>query len=186
MYELYIPYDKFPCQYILTTFFVIFSSAFLYIGYRHIAFALWYIVGRTPWAFPLAFYSSRPRRGFFRSLTTPHTQFSPRFLPISFRDVFSRLLFSSYAHAVGFSARILLLTPSFLPVTYPLASGVGFPACFSLPTPTPWVFPLTYYSSRPVFSLLPAYQLPRCVFPPANSRIQKTPCDWEFQTHGVS
>ena len=120
----------------------------------------------TPWVFPLAFYSSRPafsplpayqlpgwvfslaflypspRRGFFCSLTTPHAQFFPRYLPISFWDGFSRLLFSSCAHAVGFSAHLLLLTPSFLSVTYQSASGVSFHACFSLPAPTTWVFTL--------------------------------------------
>ena len=116
------------------------------------------------WVFSLAFLFLRPRRGFFCSLTTPHAQFFPRYLPISFWDGFSRLLFSSCAHAVGFSARILLLTPSFLPATCLSASGLGFLACFSLPAPTPWVFLLTYYSSRPVFPPLPAYQLLGWVF----------------------
>ena len=116
------------------------------------------------WVFSLAFLYPSPRRGFFRSHSTPHAQLSPRYLPISFRAGFSRLLFSTQAHAVGFSARILLLTPSFLSATYPLASWVGFLACFSLPAPTPWVFPLAFYSSRPAFSPLPAYQLPGWVF----------------------
>ena len=116
------------------------------------------------WVFSLAFLYPSPRRGFFRSHSTPHAQFSLRYLPISFLGGFSRLLFSSCAHAVGFSARILLLTPSFLPATCLSASGLGFLACFSLPKPTPWVFLLTYYSSRPVFPPLPAYQLLGWVF----------------------
>ena len=138
------------------------------------------------WVFSLAFLYPSPRRGFFRSLTTPHAQFFPRYLPISFRAGFSRLLFSTYTHAVGFSARILLLTPSFLSATYPLASWVGFLACFSLPAPTPWVFPLTYYSSRPAFSPLPAYQLSGHVFTLANTRACKNamrlgiPNAWRF------
>ena len=121
--------------------------------------------------FPLPRVS--PHRGFFRSLTTPHAQFFPRYLPISFRAGFSRLLFSSCAHAVGFSAHLLLLTPSFLSATYPLASWVGFLACFSLPAPTPWVFPLAFYSSRPAFSPLPANQLSGHVFTLANTRACK-------------
>ena len=240
MHDLYIAYDKFSCQYILTTFFVIFSSAFLYPGCHHIVgfsarillltpsflsatyplasgvgfHACFSLPASTTWVFPLASYSSRPvfsplpinqlpgwvftlvflflhpRRGFFRSLTTPHAQFCPplpayqlpgwvfsltflylhprrgffrshstphaqfslRSPSISFRAGFSRLLFSIQAHVLGFSARILLLTPSFLSATYPLASWVGFLACFSLPKPTPWVFPLAFYSSRPVLS----------------------------------
>ena len=173
MYNLYIPYDKFPCQYFLTIFFVIFSSAFLYIGYHHIAFALWYIVGRI---LNMCFAHMRPphpRRGFFRSLTTPHAQLSPRYLPISFRFGFSRLLFSTYTQAMGFSTRSLLLTPSFLSATSILVSGLGFLACFSLPKPTPWVFPTASHSSRPVFSPPPAYQLPGRVFPLANTRAHQ-------------
>ena len=299
LHDLYIAYDKFPCQYILTTFFVIFSFAFLYPGCHHIVgfsarillltpsflsatyplaswvgfLACFSLPKPTPWVFPLTYYSSRPafsplpinqlpdwvfslaflypspRRGFFRSLTTPHTQFcppipayqlpgwvftlvflflhprrgffrllptphaqlSPRYLPISFRAGFSRLLFSTQAHAVGFSAHLLLLTPSFVPrylpisfragfsrllfstythavgfsacfllltpsflsATYPLASWVGFLACFSLPAPTPWVFPLAFYSSRPAFSPLPANQLSGHVFTLANTRAHQ-------------
>ena len=116
------------------------------------------------WVFSLAFLFLRPRRGFFRSYPTPHAQFSLRSPSISFRGGFSRLFFSSCTHDVVFSACFLLLTPSFLSVTYQSASGVGFHACFSLPAPTTWFFPLASYSSRPAFSPLPAYQLPGWVF----------------------
>ena len=176
------------------------------------------------WVFSLAFLYPSPRRGFFRSLTTPHAQFFPRYLPISFWDGFSRLLFSiqahvlgfsahlllltpsfvprylpisfragfsrllfsTYTHAVGFSARILLLTPSFSPATCLSTSGMGFLACFSLPAPTPWVFPLAFYSSRPAFSPLPANQLSGHVFTLANTRACKNatrlgiPNAWRF------
>ena len=86
------------------------------------------------------------------------------YLSISFRDGFSSLLFSSYAHAVGFPACFLLTTPSFRSATYRSASGMGFPACFSLPTPTPWVFPLVFYSPRPVSAPRHIDQLPGWVF----------------------
>ena len=39
-----------------------------------------------------------------------------------------------------------------------------FPACFSLPTPTPWVFPLTNFSSRPVFPPQQINKLPKWGF----------------------
>ena len=129
-------------------------------------FACFSLPAPTPWVFPLVSYSSRPvfsplpinqlpgwvftlvflflhpRRGFFRLLPTPHAQFSLCHLPISFQGGFSRLFFSSCTHNVGFSACFLLLTPSFLSVTYQSASRVGFHACFSLPAPTTWVFTL--------------------------------------------
>ena len=69
------------------------------------------------WGFLLAFFLPRP--------------VSPRDLAISFRSGFSSLLFSSYAHAVGFSAHQFLFAPSFLPGTRQLASGLCFSACFS-------------------------------------------------------
>ena len=157
MYELYIPYDKFPCQYILTTFFVIFSSAFLYIGYHHIAFALWYIVERTPWAFPLAFYSSRPRRGFFRSLTTPHVQFSLCYLHISFRFVFSCFLSHEKTHDMCFFTCLFAFTHSFLSTSCPLASEMCFLASSPMKKHTTCVFSLAYLLLHTVFSPLPAY-----------------------------
>ena len=54
--------------------------------------------------------------------------------------------------------------PSFLSASCLLASGMGFPACFSLPTPTTWAFKLRFLLSHPVFSSLPVNQLPVCVF----------------------
>ena len=112
--------------------------------------------------FPLPRVS--PHRGFFRSHSTPHAQFSLRHLPISFRFGFSHLLFSPQTHAMGFSSRFLPHTPSFLSSTRLLASSLGFLAYFSLSTPTTWFFPLVSYSSRPVFSPLPINQLPGWVF----------------------
>ena len=69
------------------------------------------------WFFQLASLLLRPHRGFFCSLSSSHTQFSLLNISISFRDGFSRLLLSSYAHVVGFSARQFLSTPTFLPAT---------------------------------------------------------------------
>ena len=112
------------------------------------------------WVFLLAFLFLHPRCGFFRLLISPHAQFSLRNLSISFQVGLSYLLFSSHAHVAGFSACHFLLTPSFLSATYRSASRLGFPACFSSPTPTPWVFPLARFSSRPVFSPQPINKLP--------------------------
>ena len=125
------------------------------------------------WVFSLAFLYLHPSHGLFHSHSTPHAQFSLRHLHISFRFGFSRLLFSPQAHAVGFSDCFPLLTPSFLSATSILVSGLGFLACFSLPKPTPWVFPTASHSSRPVFSPPPAYQLPGHVFPLANTRAHQ-------------
>ena len=98
------------------------------------------------WVFLLAFHALRPRRGFPRLLFYSHAQFPLRDISISFRGGLSRLLFTPYAHAVGFPAYFSTSTPSFLSATYQLASMVGFSACFSLPTPTPWVSP-SYFST---------------------------------------
>lgn len=122
------------------------------------------------WQLSLSFFrllsSTRvsPHRGFFRSHSTPHAQFSLRHLPISFRFGLSHLLFSPQTHAMGFSSRFLPHTPSFLSSTCLLASSLGFLAYFSLSTPTTWFFPLISFSSRPVFSPLPINQLPGWVF----------------------
>ena len=108
---------------------------------------------------------------------TPHAQLSLRYLPISFRDVFSRLLSHEKTHDMCFFTCLFAFTHSFLPATYPLASGVGFLACFSLhrvsphrfrsvvyrrahpkyvlrtytpSSPTSWVSPFTFLLPRPV------------------------------------
>ena len=70
------------------------------------------------WVFLLTFLFIRPRRGFSRLPISLHAHFSLRNLTISFRDGFSRLLFSSYTHVVGFSAHFLPPTPTFLSATY--------------------------------------------------------------------
>ena len=101
------------------------------------------------WVFPLTFLLSRPRYGFARLLFCSHAQFPLRDISISFRGGLFCLLFTLYAHAVGFPAYFPTFTPSFLSGTARLASGVGFLACFSHPTPTPWVFPLIFLLSRP-------------------------------------
>ena len=79
------------------------------------------------WVFSPAFHSLRPRYGFSRLLFCSHAQFSLRDISISFRGGFFCLLFTPYAHAMGFLAR------------------------FSLPSPTIWVFPPTFLLTRPVF-----------------------------------
>ena len=79
----------------------------------------------------------RPRRGFPRLLFYSHAQFPLRNISISFRGGFFCLLFTPYAHAVGFPAYFSTHTPSFLSATYRLASGVGFLACFSSPRVSP-------------------------------------------------
>ena len=50
---------------------------------------------------------------------------------------------------MGFPAYFSAPTPSFHPATYRLASGVGFSACFSHPTPMPWVSPPAFLLPRP-------------------------------------
>ncbi len=120
--------------------------------------------------FLLAFLSKNTRHVFFPLHFLSYTHFSPLLTPISFRGVFSRLLFFPKTHDMCFFAyfsshtHTFLPTPTFLPATYQLASGVGFLACFSLPTPTPWVFPLANFSSRPVFPPRPSDKLPGWVF----------------------
>ncbi len=79
------------------------------------------------WVFSLAFLLPRPRYGFSRLLFCSHTQSPLRNISISFRGGFFCLLFTPYAHAMGFLAR------------------------FSLPSPTIWVFPPTFLLTRPVF-----------------------------------
>ena len=123
--------------------------AFLFPGYHHIAIALWYIVGRILNMCFAHMRPPRPRRGVFHLISLPHTQFHLRVFPISFRFWFFCLLFSAYAHAVVFSPLFFSLTPSFISVSFRLASGFGFSACFSPPTPTPWVFPLYFCSANP-------------------------------------
>ena len=64
-----------------------------------------YLSDQLPvWGFLLAFLCLRPRRGVFRLIPVLHTQFYLRIFPISFRFGFFCLLFSVYAHIVGFSA----------------------------------------------------------------------------------
>ena len=64
------------------------------------------------WFFLLAFLFLHPRRGFFRLPISLHAHFSPRNPTISFQGGLSRLLLSSYAHVVGFSACQFLSTPT--------------------------------------------------------------------------
>ena len=101
------------------------------------------------WVFPLTFLLSRPRYGFPRLLIYSHAQFPLRDISISFRGGLFCLLFFSYAHAMGFPTCFSTFTSSFLSPTYRLASGVGFSACFSSPTPTPWVSPPVFLLPRP-------------------------------------
>ena len=102
------------------------------------------------WFFLLAFHALRPRYGFPRLLFYAHAQFPLRDISISFRGGLFCSLFTPYAHAVGFPVYFSTSTPSFRSAIYQLASGVGFLACFSSPTPTPWVFPPTFLLPRPV------------------------------------
>ena len=104
------------------------------------------------WVFPLTFLLSRPRYGFSRLFSYFHAQFPLPDISISFRGGLFCLLFTPYAHAMGFPAYFPTFTPSFLSATYRLASGVGFSACFSHPTPTLWVSPPAFLLPRPVFS----------------------------------
>ena len=105
------------------------------------------------WVFTLTFLLSRPRYGFPRLLFCSHAQFPLPDISISFRGGLFCLLFTPYAHAVGFPACFSAPTPSFRSGTYRLASGVGFSACFSHPTPTLWVSPPAFLLPHPVFSL---------------------------------
>ena len=77
---------------------------------------------------------------------------------------FFRLLFYFHAHAMGFPAYFPTFTPSFRSPTYRLASGVGFSACFSSPTPTLWVSPPTFLLPRPVSAPRHIDQLPGWAF----------------------
>ena len=77
---------------------------------------------------------------------------------------FSSSLFCFHAHAMGFHAYFSASTPSFRSGTYRLASGVGFSACLSSPTPTPWVSPLIFLLSRPVSAPRHIDELPGWAF----------------------
>ena len=65
---------------------------------------------------------------------------------------------------MGFHAYFSAPTPSFRSGTYRLASGVGFSACLSSPTPTPWVSTLTFLLPRPVSAPGHIDQLPGGLF----------------------
>lgn len=84
------------------------------------------------------------------------------------------MFFSSYAHAVGSSARQFLSTPTFLPGTHQQASVLCFPACFSFQKHTTCVFSLTFHPKNTLFSPAHTNKLPVCVFPlaflPKNTR----------------
>ena len=45
-----------------------------------------------------------------------------------------------------------------------LTPHLGFLTCFSLPAPTPWVFPLAFFSPCPLFSPQPINKLPGWAF----------------------
>ena len=72
----------------------------------------------TLWVFSPAFHSLRPRYGFSRLLFCSLAQFSLRDISISFRGGFFCLLFTPYAHAMGFPAYFSAPTPSLLSATY--------------------------------------------------------------------
>ena len=71
------------------------------------------------------------------------------------RSGFYSLLFSSYAHIVGFSACFFLATPSFRYGTSWLVSSLGFSAWFSLQKPTTCVFSLDFSSLHPFSAMEP-------------------------------
>ena len=116
----------------------------------------------TLWVSPPAFLLPRPRYGFSRLFFCSHAQFPLRYISISFRGGLFCLLFTPYAHAMGFPAYFPTFPPSFHSATYRLASGgglfcllftpyahaVGFPACFSAPTPK------SIYSSKEIMNFL--------------------------------
>ena len=77
---------------------------------------------------------------------------------------FSSSLFCIHTHVMGFHAYFSAPTPSFRSGTYRLASGVGFSACLSSPTPTPWVSTLTFLLPRPVSAPGHIDQLPGWAF----------------------
>ena len=190
MNNLYIAYDKFPCQYYLTTFFVIstlVSPRILSISLRNVLSRLFshekthdmcfftYLYAFThsflsvaclP-ASEMCFLACSPMKKHTTCvylLICFYTQFSPRCLPISFRDVFSRLFSHGKTHDMCFFTCLYAFTHSFLSATCLSASGMCFPACSPMKKHTTCVFSLTYMLLHTVFSLLPAYQLPRCVF----------------------
>ena len=61
--------------------------------------------------FLLTFHSLRPRRGFSRLLFYSHAQFPLRDISISFQGGLFCLLFTPYAHAVGFPSYFSTHTP---------------------------------------------------------------------------
>ena len=128
-----------------------FLLAFILLGCHHIAIALWYIVGRILNMCFAHMRPPRPCREFSRLLFYFHAQFPLRDISISFQGGLFCLLFTLYAHAVGFPAYFSTSTPSFRSATYRLASGVGFLAYFCSPKPMSWVFSLVFLLSRPVF-----------------------------------
>ena len=104
---------------------------------------------------------------------TPHTQLSLRYLPISFRFVFSRFLSHEKTHDMCFFTCLFAFTHSFLSATCQPASGLCFLACSPMKKHTTCVFSLTYLLLHTIFSLHPAYQLPGRVFPLANTRAYR-------------
>ena len=99
----------------------------------------------------LLFLFLRPRRGFSRLLFCSHAQFPLRDISISFRGGLFCLLFTPYAHAVGFLSYFSTPTPSFRSGTVRLASGVGFSARFFASSPTLWVSPAYFSTPTPSF-----------------------------------
>ena len=103
----------------------------------------------TPWVSPPAFLLPRPVSSPQHIDKLPGWVFSPAFHSLRPRYGFSRPLFTPFAHDMGFPAYFSAHSPSFRSATYRLASGVGFLARFSLPSPTLWVFPPTFSLTRP-------------------------------------
>lgn len=56
------------------------------------------------------------------------------------------------------------LRAQFSPLSLPISFQGVFFACVSLPTPTPWVFPLVFFLPRPLFSPRPIDKLPEWAF----------------------
>ena len=114
------------------------------------------------WVFLLAFHALRPRYGVSRLLFYSHAQFPLRDISISFQGGLFCLLFTPYAHAVGFPAYLFYSHAQFplrdisisfqgglfCLLFFSYAHAVGFPAYFSTHTPK------SIYSSKEIMYFL--------------------------------
>ena len=120
-----------------------------------------------PDLFPIFTHLSHP---------TPHTQLSLRYLPISFRFVFSRLLYPEKTHDMCFFTCLFAFTHNFLPATCQPASGLCFLACSPMKKHTTCVFSLAYMLLHTIFSPAICQPASSLCFPACSTLKKHTTC----------